>query len=108
MRRDASPGDAAGTRAPAEGREKLYARGHGRRRRTGLRRERIELAGPDLAVGLLVGLLNVDPALEEGAIFNADALRHDVTGERALIADVHTIGGVEVAPHLADHHNLTR
>src|SRR6185369_4860929 len=46
-----------------------------------------------LAVDLLlrVGLLDVDATLEEGTVFDADALRNDVTGERAFVADVNAI-----------------
>src|SRR5690242_1278336 len=59
-----------------------------------------------LAVLLLSGLANVDAALEEGAIFDADALRHDVAGERAFVADVNAVAGRQVAANFAEHNHF--
>src|SRR5215469_16012960 len=51
-----------------------------------------------LAVVLLLsGLANVDTTLEESAVFNADALGYNVTGERTFVADIHAITGGEIA-----------
>ena len=47
--------------------------------------------------GLGVGLADVDAALEEGTVFNADAGRGDVTGERAFCTDVDAIRGSDIA-----------
>src|SRR4051812_11165476 len=57
---------------------------------------------------LLIWLLDVDAALEEGAVFDADALRDHVAGERAFVADVDAVAGVQIATHFADDHDLAR
>src|ERR1700691_5832915 len=49
------------------------------------------------------GLLDVDTALEEGAIFNADAGCSHVAGQRAFGANVDTIGGSNIAADLSKH-----
>ena len=46
-------------------------------------------------------LANVNAALEEGAVFNADAGGADVAGERTLGADIDAVRGRDVAVHLA-------
>ena len=51
-------------------------------------------------------LANVDAALEERAILDRDALRDHVAGQRAFAANVHAVAGVDVAAHLAQHHDL--
>src|SRR6202034_1162879 len=51
----------------------------------------------------LARLTNVDTALEEGAIFNADALRNDIAGQRTFAADVDTVAGIDVAAYLTQH-----
>src|ERR1051326_1547545 len=60
------------------------------------------------AVGLLTGLADVDAALEECAVFDADALGHDVARQRSFVADVHAVAGAQVATHFSGHHDLTR
>src|SRR6185312_8710956 len=60
-----------------------------------------------LAVLLLSGLANVDAAFEERAIFDADALRHDVAGERTFVADINAVAGRQVAANLAEHNHFT-
>src|SRR5271167_709675 len=59
-------------------------------------------------VGLLAGFANVNPALEISAVFDADALRDHVPGERAFAADVHAIAGCDVAADFAEYHDLAR
>ena len=44
-----------------------------------------------------IGLADVDAALEECAVFNADAGRGHVAGEGAFRADVDAIGGGDIA-----------
>src|SRR5438128_919167 len=89
-----------GTEGQAVGRTKLLLSagcGCGR----GLDRNRF------LAVALLLsGLANVDATLEEGAIFNADALRDDVACKRAFVADVYAVAGVQVAADFAEHNHF--
>jgi hypothetical protein len=46
-------------------------------------------------------------ALQNGSVFNADALGDDVSRERAFAADVQTVGALNVALHLAQDHNFT-
>src|ERR1700761_4817851 len=54
-----------------------------------------------LVLGLLARLADIDTALEEGAVFDRDALRDDVASERAFVADVHAVGSGEIAANLA-------
>jgi len=56
--------------------------------------------------GLAFGLLDVDAALEESAILDADARGRDIAGQSALGANVHAIRGRDIAAHLAQDHNL--
>ena len=51
--------------------------------------------------------LDVDDALEEGAVFNADAGRGYVAGQGTLGADVDAIGSRDIALDLAEHDDLT-
>src|SRR5579859_6576332 len=67
---------------------------------------RVNLSLTVSAVGLLVRLLDINAALEVGAVFDADALGNHITDEGAFIADIHAVAGGEVALHLADHHDL--
>src|SRR5581483_3404856 len=60
------------------------------------------------AVGFLAGLANVNPALEESAVLNGDALSHDVASKRALVANVHAVAGHQVTADFADAHDLAR
>ena len=49
------------------------------------------------------GLLDIDAALEERAIFNADAGGSHVAGQGTFGADVDAIGGGDIAADLAEH-----
>src|ERR1700756_3018662 len=51
-------------------------------------------------------LADVDAALEEGAIFDRDALRDHVAGQRAFAPDVDAVAGIDIAAHLAQHHDF--
>ncbi len=48
------------------------------------------------------GLLDVDAALEQGAVFDADTRRDDVADQLGILADINFIGGDHVALHLAE------
>src|SRR5579863_5517523 len=61
-----------------------------------------------VAVGLLPGLADVNAALKEGAIFNADAGCDNVAGQRTVIADVHAVAGREVPANFAQYHDFPR
>src|ERR671935_3068087 len=72
-------------------------------------RQRLSLSVRTHIAGRLVSrFLNVDATLEEGAIFDADALRNHVAGKRALTADIHAVAGAQVTFHFADHHDFAR
>jgi len=58
--------------------------------------------------GLLVGLADIDAALEECAVFNADTGRGHVAGQGAFGTDVHAVGGGDVAAHLAQDNHFAR
>src|SRR4051812_16877241 len=57
---------------------------------------------------LLVRFADIDSALEERAVFDADASRGHIAGQGAFGADVHAIAGGDVAPHLAKDHHFAR
>src|SRR5512146_1547715 len=76
------------------------------RRRELLRASRARFLRIRHRLDLLAGLANVDPALEEGAVFDADALRNHVAGKRPFVADIYTVGGGQVAANLAQDHDL--
>jgi len=57
--------------------------------------------------GLAFRFANVDAALEEGAIFNADAGRGYVAGQGAFSANIDPVGGGDIPANLAQDHNLT-
>ena len=51
--------------------------------------------------------LNLDRALHHGSVFNTDARRHDISGERTFAANVQTIRAMDIASHRAhDYHFL--
>ena len=52
---------------------------------------------------LRIGLADVDAALEESAVFNADAGRGHVAGEGAFRADIDAVGGGDIALELAEN-----
>ena len=54
-----------------------------------------------------IGLADVDSALEEGAILDADASRRYVAGESTLGANVDAVSGVDVALELSKHDDFT-
>src|SRR5208337_980081 len=60
------------------------------------------------AISLLAGLADINPALEIGAVFDADALRDHVSRERAFAPDVHPVAGRQVAANFAQHHDFAR
>ena len=60
------------------------------------------------AVDLLAGLADVDPTLEEGAFFDADALGDDVTVERTFAADVEAVAGRHVAADFSENDDFAR
>ena len=55
---------------------------------------------------LRIGLADVDTALEERAIFNADASCGHIAGEGAFRTDVHAVSGIDVALELAENDDL--
>src|ERR1700722_14974601 len=63
-----------------------------------------------LAVRLLLAglsaLSDVDAALEVRAIFNRNACRNDVAGERTIAANIHAVAGGQVAANFSQHHNF--
>src|SRR5882724_4114308 len=59
-----------------------------------------------LTIDLLASLADINAALEEGAIFDGDAGGHDIAGERAVTADIHTVAGGQVAAHFSENDNL--
>src|SRR5258708_27035201 len=56
----------------------------------------------------LSALADVDATLEEGSVFDRNAGRHYVAGERTIAADVDSITSRQVAAHFAQHHDLAR
>src|SRR5579875_388584 len=50
-----------------------------------------------------IGLLDIDSALEEGAVLDADARRSNIAVQSAFGANVHAIGGRDVAAHFAEN-----
>src|SRR5271165_4347586 len=59
-----------------------------------------------LAIDLLAGLADVDATLKVGALFDTDALRDDVAGERTLTANVEAIAGRHVAANFTQNNDL--
>jgi len=53
-----------------------------------------------------VGLADVDSALEERAILNADTGGSYIAAERAFRADIHTVGRGDIAANLAQNHDF--
>ena len=53
----------------------------------------------------MLGALDFDAALEIGAVFDADARRRDVAGDRAVLLDLDAVAGVKIARQVAvdDH-----
>src|SRR5207245_10961044 len=60
------------------------------------------------AIRLLAALANVDAALKERAVLDADARRHYIAGERAIAANVDPVARGQVAAHFAEHHDFAR
>src|SRR5436305_10641391 len=87
-------------------------RERGRASRPLSQRSSLRLGGAGLFLGfvldLLAGLADVDATLEEGAIFDRDALGDHIAGQRTFVADVHTVGGGQVAADLAEDNDLAR
>src|SRR5271154_7102675 len=53
------------------------------------------------AIFSLPRFADVNAALEEGAIANADALCGHIPGQRTFTADVHTVARIDITAHLA-------
>src|SRR5260370_35582648 len=53
-----------------------------------------------------IGLADINPALEERAIFDADARRGHVAGEGAFSTNDHAVSGGNVATDLFQHHSF--
>jgi hypothetical protein len=49
---------------------------------------------------------DVNAALEEGAIANADALCGHIPGQRTFTADVHTVAGIDITAYFAKNHHF--
>ena len=79
----------------------------GRRLRPARRRNRLVFA-IRLRLLRLSALADVDAALEERAIFNGDARRDHVAGQRPIAANIHAVAGGQIPPDFAQHHNLPR
>jgi hypothetical protein len=58
------------------------------------------------AIFTLPQFADVNAALEEGAIANADALCGHIPGQRTFTADVHTVAGIDIAAHFAKNHHF--
>jgi hypothetical protein len=69
------------------------------------RRNRIRL---DIRRLLVARLANVDSALEKCAIFDRDALRDHVAGERSFAADIYAVTGVHITLDFAQDHDFPR
>src|SRR3954454_23203858 len=87
-------------------------RERGRASRPHPQRSSLRLRGASNFLGfvldLLAGLADIDAALEEGAIFDRDALGDYVAGQRTFVADVDAVGGGQVATDLAEDNDLAR
>jgi len=55
----------------------------------------------------LARFADVDAALEEGPITNADALCGHIPGQGTFTADVYTVAGIDVADHFAKNDYFT-
>ena len=55
---------------------------------------------------LLLAALDLDAALQHGAVLHADAHGGNVSCDRAFAADIHAVAAIDVSVHLAHHHNL--
>jgi len=53
------------------------------------------------------GFADIDAALEEGTVLDADSLRHDIAGQRTFVANVNAVGCSNVAAHLPQDDGLT-
>jgi hypothetical protein len=54
----------------------------------------------------LAGFADIDSTLEICTIFDTDALRYDVPGQRAFVPDINPVAGIEIATNLAEHHDF--
>ncbi len=55
-----------------------------------------------------VGFADIDPALEERPILDADARRGHIAAQRSFGANVHAIRGRDIAANFAQHNHLAR
>ena len=98
------------TRAvPAKGRRCSRSRGArlGLDGDSGLLRVGVGDARSRYTLFALARLADVDTALEEGAIFDADALCNHIPGQGAFTANVNPVAGIDVAAHLAQNDYFT-
>src|SRR5579872_2183699 len=56
----------------------------------------------------LAALADVNAALEERAIFNRDARRDHIAGQRAITPDIYAITCGQIASHFSQHHDFAR
>src|SRR5205814_7082197 len=56
-----------------------------------------------VSVDLVFGFLEIDAALEERAIFNAQAVRYHITGQSTFCTDVNAVADRHVAVKLSHH-----
>ena len=54
----------------------------------------------------MLGGADLNASLQEGSVFNADALGDDISGQRAFAADIQAIDALDVARHLAHDYNF--
>ena len=50
---------------------------------------------------------DVDTALKESAILDADTLRDDIAGQRTFVADIYAIAGIKIAANFTEHDDFT-
>src|ERR1700693_5411368 len=54
----------------------------------------------------MIAAAHLDPALEHGAVFHADAYGGNVSRDRAFAADIHAVTAINITVHLAHHDNF--
>src|SRR3989442_5111259 len=59
------------------------------------------------AIRLLPSFADVDSAFEEGAVFDRDARRNHIAGERTITADVNAVARREIATNFSQHATFT-
>ena len=56
--------------------------------------------------GLRLGLLDIDTAFEQGAVFDADTRGNDVSHKLRILTDINLVRGLHVALHLPEDDDL--